>query len=149
VHSMNVKVKRKSLVWIAGLVAVVGWLAPAAARDPRVVVRMDEAFEVAGQVYPSGTLSVRQLYDYNPIATLNEVELNGRSIGMLLARDDARAEVAARDQLTFRRESDGHLVLTSIGLRGERARLLTPIPGATSIAIALAPAPSGVLVASR
>lgn len=136
------KTERNHMLWISGLLAIVTWLAPAHALDPRVSVRVNEPFEVDGRVYPAGLLSIREIAPYSPVATLNEVRFNGESIGMLLARDSERPGTSTRDELTFSRGPAGHLVLMSVTLRGERERTLGSVrESATTVAPAVSRGP--------
>lgn len=95
---------------------------PVQAAGPRWVARVDEPFEVGGQVFPPGELSLREVNTYSPVATLNEVRVDGRSLGFVLARCEKSAPLATRNELIFQRSEQGHLVLAFVALRGQEVR---------------------------
>jgi len=137
-------IERRTTNLAAGLLALAASLAPAAAREPRIVVRLDHPCEIAGRAFPPGEISVREVDAYNPVATLTEVQFNGESIGLFLTRRSAGAPPAIADELTFARGHQGQLVLIEIARRGKPARSLA--------AVGDAPAPPSVpatLVAAR
>ncbi len=117
---------RKELwLTVLALALLAGLLAPDAfAEGRRLVVQMEESFEVSGQLYAGGELSLREVRSFSPIASLHEVRVNGRSLGILMARDDGRVLPAQRDAIIFERSRDGHLVLASVALTGEPVRRL-------------------------
>jgi hypothetical protein len=117
-------------LWLVALAAAVvaGLTAPAVpAASPRLVANVHESFEVNGDVFDAGRLSVRTVKDFNPIATLNEVRVDGKSLGVVLAQVDPEAAVSNRNELIFERSRDGVLVLTSIALKGEPVRKVQPL----------------------
>lgn len=119
------KMRKELWLTVLALAAVAGLLAPdALANGRRLVVQMDEPFEVSGQLYAAGELSICEVQAFNPIATLNEVRVDGQSLGILLARSEDTTRVARNDEVIFLRNADGHLVLTSVGLAGEPVRRL-------------------------
>jgi hypothetical protein len=108
---------------VVTLAVLAGALAPPVqAEGPRWVARIDEPFEVGGQIFPPGELSLRQVLTYSPVATLNEVRVDGRSLGFVLARCEASAAPAIRNELIFQRSESGHLVLAFVALRGQEVR---------------------------
>jgi len=110
---------------VIALVLLVGFVAPPLPASERVVTaRIDEPFEYDGQVYPSGKLSVRQLGEFNPVATLNEIRVEGRSLGVALARAETHGPTATRNEMIFERNARGRLVLVSVALAGEPVRKL-------------------------
>ncbi len=117
---------RKELwLMVLALALLAGLLAPdALAEGRRLVVQMEEPFEVSGQLYPGGELSLCEVHAFSPIATLHEVRVDGQSLGILMARDDGRLLLAQRDEVIFERSRAGHLVLTSVALTGEPVRQL-------------------------
>ena len=117
---------RKELwLMVLALALLAGLLAPdALAEGRRLVVQMEEPFEVSGQLYAGGELSLCEVRAFSPVATLHEVRINGRSLGILIARDDGHPLVAQRDEVIFERSRAGHLVLTSVALTGEPVRRL-------------------------
>jgi hypothetical protein len=103
-------------VLVAG--AMLCLLTPATdAADHRVVARLDEPFEVNGQLYPSGRLAVRRLVSYTPSSTLAEVWVDDRCVGMLLAAASRDGE-GTGNSLIFRRDGEGNLVLIGYSYRG-------------------------------
>ena len=122
------KMRKELLLMVLALALLAGLLAPdALAEGRRLVVQMEEPFEVSGQLYAGGELSVCEVRAFSPVATLHEVRVDGRSLGVLMARNDGAPQVAQRDEVIFRRSSDGHLVLTSVALAGEPVRRLFDI----------------------
>jgi len=110
---------------VIALAVLAGLLAPPVpAASPRLVVHLNEPFEVNGHVYQSGKLSLRQVREYSPIATLNEIRVDGHSLGVVLARDHGATTPAVRDELIFERNVNGRLVLASLALKGEPVRKL-------------------------
>ena len=110
---------------VVALAVLAGLLAPpVAAASPRLVVHVNEPFEVNGHVYQPGKLSLQQVREYSPIATLNEIRVDGHSLGVVLARDQAGTAPAVRDELIFERNENGLLALASIALKGEPVRRL-------------------------
>jgi hypothetical protein len=108
-----------ALAVLAGLLAPPTWAASA-----RLVVHLNEPFEVNGHVYQPGRLSLQQVREYSPIATLNEIRVDGRSLGVVLAREETGAPQALRDEVIFQRNESGRLVLASVALKGEPVRKL-------------------------
>jgi hypothetical protein len=109
-----------ALAVLAGLLAP-----PVPAAGQQVSVRVNEPFEVGGQYFMSGELSLREVREYSPVATLTEVRVDGHSLGVVLARNQAdQTNAATRNEVIFERSERGHLVLASVALRGEPVRLL-------------------------
>lgn len=116
-------VKRGFQTTMVALAVIVLLAAPAAlAEEGRLVVHLGESFEVNGQLYPAGTLSVRELSAYNPASTLNEIWIDNECIGVLLA--SSSPAVIAEDVVNFERSPAGHLVLTGFAYRGEAVQHL-------------------------
>lgn len=111
-----------SVLTLAVLAALFAPPVPAAGQ--RLVVRIDEPFEIDGQLFEAGRLSLRELREYSPVATLHEVRVDGRSLGFMLARDQTDRGVATRDEVIFDRSESGHLVLASVALQGHPVRRL-------------------------
>lgn len=85
----------------------------------RIQVDVAEPFEVDGVLYPSGTLSVEVIRDYNPSSTLNEIWLDDRCLGMVITRKGAvEYSRSSRDTVVFGRDPEGHLVLVGYDLHG-------------------------------
>ena len=110
-------------VIVIALAALVAVLAPAAVgADHRLVARVDQPFEVNGQVYPAGELSVRQVHRVSPTSTLNEIRVGTERLGLLLAEERSGQPVHFSNALNFERAPQGHLVLVGFNYRGERPR---------------------------
>lgn len=108
----------------AALATLIALAAPAAfAEQGRLVVRLGESFEVNGQLYPAGMLSLRELSSYNPASTLNEIWIDNECIGVLLASDTG-SETGGEDVVNFERGPRGHLVLTGFAYRGKPVHAL-------------------------
>ncbi len=120
---------RKELwLTVLALALLAGLLAPdALAEGRRLVVQMEEPFEVSGQLYAAGELSLCEVRAFSPVATLHQVRVDGQSLGILMARDDGRLALAQRDEVIFERSGAGHLVLTSVSLTGEPVRRLSDV----------------------
>lgn len=122
---MNLKNWKLNALIVGSLVLLTAILAPAAeASDQRLAVRVAEAFEVNGQLYDAGKLTLRQRGDYNPTATINEIWVGNQCLGMLLAREVGSGEMSASDSFIFSRNAQGNLVLVGVTFRGEPAREL-------------------------
>jgi hypothetical protein len=112
-------------VLVIALAALVAVLAPAAVgADHRLVVRVDQPFEVNGQLYPAGELSVRQIHRVSPTSTLNEICVGTERLGLLLAEERSGQSVDSGNSFNFERTPRGHLVLVGFNYRGERPRQL-------------------------
>jgi hypothetical protein len=128
------------MLWwtVAILIAIAAAFAPADAGH-RLVVHLDQPFEVAGEAFAGGTLSVRAVQTYSPVSTLDEVCVDGRCIGLLLSRPLATGP-AANDALVFTRAASGVLVLRGLTLAGEPERELaqlapSPVAGVATTAL--------------
>ena len=105
---------------VLALTALVVLFAPTSqAASLRLVVQMDEPFEISGTLFPPGELSVRQLGDYNPVQSLNEIRVDGKIVGVVVGQRASSQAAVPRDSLIFRRSSRGHLELHSLALQGE------------------------------
>ena len=122
------------------LACIAAFAAPADAAG-RLKVVVPEPFEVDGEFYPAGTLTVRQIGQLSPIATLNKVCVEGSCLSYVFTESATDGE-AERDELIFTRAADGHLIFESIGWNGEPVRGLyvdpTPAVVETSPAAMLA-----------
>lgn len=112
----------KNRFWwvVLALTAIVVATAPEAAAGDALVARVGEPFEVNGELFPAGELSLKNVQVVSPIATLLEIRVDGDSRGLLLVRSDGDRAVAERDELGFVRAADGHLVLESVAVAGRR-----------------------------
>ena len=106
-------------------------LVPIAAAE-QISVQMDEPFEINGQLFQNGTLTLREVSDYNPVATLNEVCVGRDCLGIFLAQELRGSVVATRNELIFGRATDGHLVLQAVAMNGGPTRGLYSFDKATS-----------------
>jgi hypothetical protein len=97
---------------------VVALTSPVWAHDARLQVRVNEPFEVAGRVYPAGSLTLRSMVDYNPTSSIDEIWVDNRCVGMLMAERSAHGAPAASDSVLFERTGRGRLVLVGYRLRG-------------------------------
>jgi hypothetical protein len=119
------KLRKELWLLVLTLAVLAGLFAPPVpAGGHRLVARVDEPFEVNGQLFQAGTLTLRELREYSPVATLHEIRVDGRSLGFVLARDQANRSIATRDELIFDRSERGHLVLASVALAGHPVRRL-------------------------
>ena len=119
------KMRKELWLTVLALALLAGLLAPDAfAEGRRLVVQMQEPFEVSGQLYPAGELSLCEVRAFSPVATFHEVRVDGQSLGILVARDDGSPLMSQRDEVIFARNRAGHLVLTSVALTGEPIRRL-------------------------
>jgi hypothetical protein len=108
---------------VIALAALVAVLAPTAVgADHRLVVQVDQPFEVNGQLYPAGEVAVKQVHRVSPTSTLNEIRVGGERLGLLLAEERSGQTADASNTMTFERAPQGHLVLVSFNYRGERPR---------------------------
>ena len=112
--------RRHLWMTVLALAALTAMFAPAAQAGEKLVVQMDEPFEIAGQIYPAGKLSVRSVRDYSPVARLHEIQVDGQSLGLLVAsKKDAAPSPAQRNVMTFQRGHDGRLILVSVAEKGQ------------------------------
>lgn len=103
---------------VVALVALAAWAAPPVLAADMVTARVPEPFEVNGEVYPPGTLSVKEIGALSPVATLHEFRIDGESRGFVLVRPEAGAPASASTELGFSRAAAGHLVLASVAVAG-------------------------------
>lgn len=121
--------KKKSwklnLVIVFTLAAVTMLFAPdVAAKEYRLRVEVDEPFEVHGERFEAGTLTIREFANLNPTSTLHELSLGKSSLGMLVGKAATRGETAERDAAIFKRNASGTLVLVGVTFRGHPVREL-------------------------
>ncbi|MCP3981728.1 MAG: hypothetical protein GY716_20700 [bacterium] len=117
--------KAKKVLWmiVGALVLVAAGMAPQSfAAGDRVVAHLDTPFVINGESFDSGTISLREIEDFTPVSTLNEVYVDGRCLGIVMALVREGEAVSTRDELHFIRNADGSLVLEGISRRGEPAR---------------------------
>jgi hypothetical protein len=119
------KLRKETWLLVLALAVLAALFAPpVAAEGQRLVVRVNEPFEVNGQLFKAGQLTLRELREYSPVATLHEISVDGRSLGFVLARNQANTSIATRDEVIFDRSESGHLVLASVALQGHPVRRL-------------------------
>jgi len=124
---------RKQLPMFLAALTLIVLLAPSVEAGDRVVFRVNESFEVNGQIYPSGRVVLRAITSYTPVTTLNEIRVGRDSLGVLVAHQDSSEPAATSDELIFRRAAEGHLVLEALAVRGEPIRRFAPnAPGGTN-----------------
>ena len=114
---------------IVGLVGLASWsVADAARTRARVTVELAEPFTIGGTTWPGGRLTLRDLRDYNPGTTIHEVEVDGATVGVLMARR-GRSEVARPESAAvFRRDSLGRLHLVGYLRAGRETFRFLPDP---------------------
>ena len=135
-------------VW--ALILVAGFSAPPAPAAGRLVsARVSEPFEVAGQLFEPGRLSLHEVQSLSPVATLTEVRVAGRSLGIIVAREQTASAIAARSEVIFERSPHGHLILAALALEGQTVKRLEPLVGGETTSREPATPPArGTLVAS-
>jgi len=110
--------------WIGGLVLLATLAAPElAAGQHSVSATIQESFEFNGELYGPGAVSVREVLDYNPATTLNEIWVGKRCLGLMLA--DISRSPSSRgtgNRMIFERSVAGHLVLVGFAYRDQPAR---------------------------
>jgi hypothetical protein len=122
---------------IAALAILVTVFAPSGVADERrVVVRVDEPFEMNGRTYPAGEVTLKAVRAYNPSSLLSEVWVGRECLGVFPASRISQDAPAVGDSVTFKRAADGHLMLVGFasadsGGPGEyrfrlQARAVTP-----------------------
>jgi len=123
---MNLE-RQSHALWLVAIVLAVlaGLLAPAAeASGRRLSVQLDEPFQIGENMFTRGHVSLREVRALNPVTRLTEVRVNGRSLGVMLARDLPSQPSSHTDLLIFERSERGHLVLASVAVKGEPVRRL-------------------------
>ena len=72
------KVPKTLWLMVVALAVLTGLLAPPVpAASPRLVVHLNEPFEVNGELYPAGMVSVKKVRDYNPSSSLSDWRIAG------------------------------------------------------------------------
>ena len=109
--------------WIGGLIALAVLTAPdLAAAEHRVTATVQEPFEVNGELFPSGRVVLREISDYTPATTFNEVWINGHCLGLMLADVSSTPNASEQDRVIFERAPTGTLVLVGFAYRGQPQR---------------------------
>ena len=104
----------KKLSWWVGILVFLAAIAAPefAAGQHSVSATIQEPFEFNGETFAPGQLTVREVSHYNPATTLNEIWVDGRCLGIMLADvSDVPAGPKADDRMLFERAASGNLVL--------------------------------------
>jgi len=120
----------KQFAWIvAGLALLtVIFAPPGEAGSRRITLQMAEPYEIDGQLYPAGELSLRELSAYNPTTTLNELWVDNECLGLRVADTLPDRHKSDSDMLIFTRDPrSGNLILEGVAFRGESSRGFRPI----------------------
>ena len=97
---------------VATLAVLVTLFAPSGVADERrLVVRVNEPFEVNGQLYPEGKVAVKSVRTYNPSSLLSEIWVGRECLGLFRASRISDDATTAESSLTFKRTAAGHLTL--------------------------------------
>ena len=122
---MKTSVDWKKLSWWIGVLVLLAALAAPdlAAAQHSVHAAITESFEFNGETFDAGNVTVRELSHYNPGTTLNEIWVDGRCLGLMLA-DVSATEVSPvnDDRLLFERNPSGNLVLVGFAYHGQPDR---------------------------
>ncbi len=117
---------RRLLLIVLALAAISAAFAPAVgARELRLTAEIAEPFVINGTLYPAGPITIRQIGDYNPSETLNEIRAGDEWIGVLRAAEIPASQRERSSSLLFERDRLGNLVLTGFVHRGQRPRTLS------------------------
>jgi hypothetical protein len=97
---------------VVALAVMVTLFAPSGVADERrVVVSVNEPFEVNGELYPAGELTVKSVRTYNPTSVLSEVWVGRDCLGVFRASRVEDDVPTADHSVTFKRTPAGHLAL--------------------------------------
>jgi hypothetical protein len=97
---------------IVALAVLVTLFAPSGVADERrLVVNVNEPFEVNGQLYPEGKVAVKSVRTYNPSSLLSEIWVGRECLGLFRASRISDDTPTTEDTLTFKRSAAGHLTL--------------------------------------
>jgi hypothetical protein len=102
------------------VLAVASFCPPSFAGGGRLVAEVGEPFLVGAETVPPGTLSVRHVNRLSPVSSLDEVWVDDRCLGVLLASRSRSEGGKAPDSLVFTRNAQGRLVLAGYYLRSGR-----------------------------
>lgn len=109
---------------LAAAVVLLAAAGLSATAGDRVSARVSEPVSINGQTFPAGLIQVNEIRDYSPGVTMNEIRVDGRSVGMILARAEAGNDAAQSASLIFTRDAAGTLVLDAVAMRNEPVRQL-------------------------
>jgi hypothetical protein len=142
---------RTNYFWLVvlALVAVVVWTTPDSMAGERLSVQVDEPFEINGELFPAGKLSLKQVRELTPVATLHELRVDGASIGLLLVRSAGSPAVARSNEFIFARSADGHLVLEALAVAGKPMGTILALGSPAGPAPATTAAPRPLAIASN
>jgi len=115
----------KKISWWVGVLVLLAALAAPELNAAQHSVRatIPEPFEFNGEVFESSTVTVREVSQYNPGTTLNEIWVGKRCLGLMLA--DISRSPSSRgtgNRMIFERSDAGHLVLVGFAYRDQPAR---------------------------
>jgi len=97
---------------VAALAVLVTLFAPSGVADERrLVVRVNEPFEINGQLYPEGKVAVKSVRTYNPSSILSEIWVGRECLGLFRASRISDDATTSASTLTFKRTAAGHLTL--------------------------------------
>jgi len=118
------KMRWKGLAMIVvALAFLVTIFAPSGvADDRRLVADVDEPFEVNGELYPAGMISVKKVRDYNPSSSLSEIWVGRTCLGLFQASRVPDDSTSSHDTLNFERTSEGHLALVGFATNAQSTR---------------------------
>ena len=103
--------KSLTLVVVALTVLVTMFAPSGAADERRVVVSVDEPFEVNGRLYPAGQVTVKSVRNYNPTSLLSEIWVGRECLGVFRASRVSDDAPTSDRTVTFNRTASGHLSL--------------------------------------
>jgi len=97
---------------VAALAIMVTLFAPSGVADERrLVVSVNEPFEINGELYPQGEVSVKSVRTYNPSSLLSEIWVGRKCLGLFRASRISDDSSTTQSSLTFKRSAAGHLTL--------------------------------------
>ncbi len=136
----------------AAVVLACAGFAVVGAAEPRLVVQVAWPFAINGTLYPPGTLTLRQVADYTPSSSLDEVWVGDECIGMVMTRLARTQRRATKSTAIFRRGEDGNLQLFGYTLASSgsgRTFVLSPTGLRPGSGVFRAEGPTSVQAARR
>jgi hypothetical protein len=104
---------------VVALAVMVTLFAPSGVADERrVVVSVNEPFEVDGQLYPAGEVTVKNVRTYNPTSMLSEIWVGRDCLGVFRASKISDDAPISDHSVTFQRTAAGHLALVGFASGG-------------------------------
>ncbi len=92
--------------------AAIGSVPPAVASSDQLLVNVPEPFEVSGQIFPAGPVTVQHVGEATPATTIDQVRIGNEYVGVLIAdRSRTQGQDLLSPSLVFERAVRGHLVL--------------------------------------